>query len=307
MRPALIEQLAVAMTKGGGGTGDVPAGYTYFGQFVDHDLTMDVTDVTLGDNISPAELLQARSPSLDLDSLYGAGPADDESAKFYEADGLHLKVGTTHEDRLGRGEEGPRPAARGEGGREAERRALIPDPRNDENLIVAQTHVAMIRFHNRVVDDSLRPSTVGPAGSSGPAGGDPALPVADPARLPAADRATRPWSTTCSPTAGSWSSRPRPDRRADDAGRVLGRRVPPRAQHDPPGVRLEPEVPGRAGTLDYMFEFSGLGGNLGGEVRLLSNWLADWRRLYDFVGGGHPELAPPQRATSTTRSGSTPG
>ena len=32
------------------------------------------------------------------------------------------------------------------------RKALIPDPRNDENLIVAQTHLAMIRFHNRVVD-----------------------------------------------------------------------------------------------------------------------------------------------------------
>ena len=30
--------------------------------------------------------------------------------------------------------------------------ALIPDKRNDENLAVAQTHLAMIRFHNRVVE-----------------------------------------------------------------------------------------------------------------------------------------------------------
>ena len=29
---------------------------------------------------------------------------------------------------------------------------MIPDHRNDENLAVAQTHLAMIRFHNRVVD-----------------------------------------------------------------------------------------------------------------------------------------------------------
>ena len=36
-----------------------------------------------------------RSPSLDLDSLYGAGPQDPESAKFYEADGIHLKMGKT--------------------------------------------------------------------------------------------------------------------------------------------------------------------------------------------------------------------
>ena len=49
----------------------------------------------LGENVSPVELLQARSPSLDLDSLYGAGPHDPESAKFYEADGVHLKMGKT--------------------------------------------------------------------------------------------------------------------------------------------------------------------------------------------------------------------
>ena len=35
---------------------------------------------------------------------------------------------------------------------EAKREAVIPDPRNDENLAVAQTHCAIIRFHNRVVD-----------------------------------------------------------------------------------------------------------------------------------------------------------
>jgi hypothetical protein len=31
--------------------------------------------------------------------------------------------------------------------------ASIPDQRNDENLAVAQTHLAFIRFHNRVVDE----------------------------------------------------------------------------------------------------------------------------------------------------------
>ena len=42
-------------------------------------------------------------------------------------------------------------------GRSAAQRqkAVIPDPRNDENLAVAQTHLAMIRFHNRVVDTQL--------------------------------------------------------------------------------------------------------------------------------------------------------
>ena len=71
--------------------------------------------------------------------------------------------------------------------KKAKRKALIPDPRNDENLIVAQTHLAMIHFHNRVVDRQPTPRPRGPAVQPGPQEGHPALPVADPARLPAAD------------------------------------------------------------------------------------------------------------------------
>ena len=89
------KKIAAAMTAGGGGASQLPAGFTYLGQFVDHDLTFDKTTVMLGEHVSPAQLLQARSPSLDLDSLYGAGPTDPESAKFYEADGIHLKMGKT--------------------------------------------------------------------------------------------------------------------------------------------------------------------------------------------------------------------
>ena len=44
-------------------------------------------------------LLQGRSPTLDLDSLYGAGPLDPVSAEFYEADQTRLKVGKTTQDR----------------------------------------------------------------------------------------------------------------------------------------------------------------------------------------------------------------
>ena len=61
----------------------IPAGFTYLGQFVDHDLTFDRANVMLGENVPPSELLQARWPRLDLDSLYDAGPGDPESAKFY--------------------------------------------------------------------------------------------------------------------------------------------------------------------------------------------------------------------------------
>jgi hypothetical protein len=31
--------------------------------------------------------------------------------------------------------------------------ALAGDPRNDENLIVSQLHLALLRFHNKVLED----------------------------------------------------------------------------------------------------------------------------------------------------------
>ena len=70
------KKIGEAMAEPGGGQSQIPAGFTYLGQFLDHDLTFDKTNVMLGTNVTPAQLLQARSPSLDLDSLYGAGPQD---------------------------------------------------------------------------------------------------------------------------------------------------------------------------------------------------------------------------------------
>src|SRR4051812_45876361 len=93
-RPLRVK-LGEAMAAGGGGESKIPAGFTYLGQFLDHDLTFDKTTAMLGTKITPAQLLQGPSPSLDPDSLYGAGPAEPESAKVYEADGVHLKTGRT--------------------------------------------------------------------------------------------------------------------------------------------------------------------------------------------------------------------
>jgi hypothetical protein len=155
------KKIGAAMAVAGGGQSQVPAGFTYLGQFIDHDLTFDKTSVMLGANVTPAQLLQGRSPSLDLDSLYGAGPNDPGSAKFYEADGIHLKVGkTTGPTKVGFD------LPRGAGNTQAKKRkAIIPDPRNDENLAVAQHHCAMIRFHNR---SSTRSSAACPRRRSSP-------------------------------------------------------------------------------------------------------------------------------------------
>jgi hypothetical protein len=151
----IAKRLAKKMAAGGGtGLEDshVPAGYTYLGQFIAHDLSFDKTCVMFGADVSPARLLQGTSPLLDLDSLYGAGPRDRLSAALYEEDGIHLKSGGTVPGVDGSPKDGF-DLPRGAGSTAAERRtAVIADPRNDDNLAVAQTHLAFIRFHNRVVD-----------------------------------------------------------------------------------------------------------------------------------------------------------
>jgi hypothetical protein len=154
-------ELARAMTTAQGQPDQdgMPAGFTYLGQFVDHDLTLDATAVHLEDDVTVRQLLQGRSPALDLDSLYGLGPHHAFDRRFYEDDGMRLKTGTT-QGVPGDGSIVGQPLAGfdlprvGMGSQRSERRrALIPDPRNDENLAVAQVHCAFIRFHNRVVAD----------------------------------------------------------------------------------------------------------------------------------------------------------
>jgi hypothetical protein len=284
------KKLAVAMTAGGGGTSQIPAGFTYLGQFVDHDLTFDKTEVMLGQNVSAVQLLQGRSPSLDLDSLYGAGPQDPSSARFYKADGVHLKIGKTVAagDPAMNGFDLPR----GEGTtNKAKRKAVIPDFRNDENLAVAQMHLAFIRFHNRIVDS---------------------LPASPTRFAQARELATKHYQ---------WMIRHDYLPRICAAG-VLndvfnnGRKAfePGANPVDVPTMPIEFSVaafrlghsmirraynwnarfPGNQGTLDFLFLFSGTSGGLGGELRLPSNWIADFRRLYDFKGeAGRADLAAP--------------
>jgi hypothetical protein len=119
----------------------LPAGYTYFGQFVDHDITFDPVSSLTRQN-DPDGLVDYRTPRFDLDSLYGRGPSD--QPYLYEPDGVHLALGRVV----------PSPAATV--GHDLQRngngRALIGDPRNDENLIVSQLQATMIKFHNTVLD-----------------------------------------------------------------------------------------------------------------------------------------------------------
>ena len=49
------------------------AGVTFLGQFLDHDMTFDATS-RLGVPTRPERSPNARTPNLDLDSVYGRGP-----------------------------------------------------------------------------------------------------------------------------------------------------------------------------------------------------------------------------------------
>lgn len=286
-------KIAAAMTAGGSGPSDVPSGFTYLGQFIDHDLTSDKTKVILGHDVSPGELLQARSPRLDLDSLYGAGPSHPGSAVFF-TDGRHLKTGRTvsaGDDAAMTGFDLPRTGTGAS--RAAKRRALIPDLRNDENLAVAQTHLAFIRFHNRVLD-SL-PASIPPAQRFRAAR---ELVVKHYQWLIRHDYLPR----ICASVV------------LDDVF-TNGRKVfeVGAAATDVPTMPVEFSVaafrlghsmvrraydwnarfPSGQGTLDLLFAFSGTSGDLGGGLRLPSNWIADFRRLYDFSEAGRADLTVP--------------
>lgn len=121
---------------------DRPAGYTYLGQFIAHEITFDKLQTIPRVEPDPTNV---RSPSIDLDSLYGIG--DEWSKRLYdEKDPALLKVGATGKfTNFVLPNDLPRDDKDG--------RALIGDPRNDENLAVAQMHIAFIKFHNKIVAD----------------------------------------------------------------------------------------------------------------------------------------------------------
>lgn len=121
-----------------GSDSSIPAAYTFLAQFVDHDITLDTTSQLNSAWVQDANALpNMRSASLDMDCVYGFGP--DASPHLYE-NGKRLVVGNDKNALDLRRV----PIADGLG------RALIGDPRNDENLFVSQLQMAFHLFHNKL-------------------------------------------------------------------------------------------------------------------------------------------------------------
>ncbi len=139
---------------------NVPAGFTYLGQFIDHDITLDTS--TLQETlVDPLAVQNFRTPRLDLDSIYGSGP--DVQPYLYQLDDPDLfLIGATNST-PGRGDATVPTQLPNDLPRAQSKLAIIGDSRNDENLIVAQLHLAFLKFHNKVVvgirDGSIKPRT----------------------------------------------------------------------------------------------------------------------------------------------------
>jgi Animal haem peroxidase len=121
----------------------IPALYTYLGQFIDHDLTFDpASSLQMQDD--PDALTDFRTPAFDLDNIYGRGP--DDQPYMYDDSNSFLR-GNTLTGGDPKATDLPRNAAN-------PARALIGDPRNDENSIVSQLQGLFHRFHNRTLADN---------------------------------------------------------------------------------------------------------------------------------------------------------
>jgi len=269
-----------------GGDSDIPAGYTYLGQFIAHEVTFDKTEEPLASTGTETEF---RSPQIDLDSLYGRGPRDPGDRRFYQ-DSARLRVGETirgPEIRKTFFNDLPRAGF----GSEQIGQARIPDPRNDENLAIAQTHLAFIKFHNKVVDAVH-------------------LRGAPPDRL---------FETAKKEVVQHFQwiilKDFLPKLLHKQAAEVLETGVPRFFKPDPEfGLFMPLEFSvaafrfghsmvrnkyewnfiqnsaGRgAATINNLFKFSGFSGDLHGKPRLESDWIIDWRRFYDLTKVGYPD------------------
>jgi hypothetical protein len=143
-----LTKVAEGMGKQTDKAGTASAGMTFFGQFVDHDITLDATSA-LGRRITPSSIPNVRTPALDLDCVYGSGP--EASPHLYGADKSREGGSNTANFLVMGTKKNKFDLARTSNGT-----ALIGDPRNDENAIISQIQANFIALHNILMTEALK-------------------------------------------------------------------------------------------------------------------------------------------------------
>lgn len=123
------------------------AGFTFLGQFLDHDLTFDPTS-SIERQVDPESIENFRTPAFELDSVYGAGRAASPHLYDQKSPGAAKML---------LDDSAPKDLPRN-----SQNTAITGDPRNDENLIVSQLHLAFLKFHNAVVDHVMAQGITNP-------------------------------------------------------------------------------------------------------------------------------------------------
>jgi hypothetical protein len=142
-----LKDLGCAMTDDGSRVSPnrpeilVDVGYTYFGQFVDHDLTKDTSSLETAAKTEPKDLENFQTPQLDLSHLYGDGPEGKLKA-LYQPDGVKFKVGDV----------GPKGRSFDVYIDPISQKPLLADGRSGENVILRQIAAVFARLHNSIAD-----------------------------------------------------------------------------------------------------------------------------------------------------------
>ena len=156
--------------------------YTYFGQFVNHDISAPIGGLLINiGQVPPAGIIGTVDPAgvgkewrsdtatilahfvneqaapLTLASLYGDGPHSPDVAAFYQPGGTRFRlaqVSVAPKTLFTDLEVDPASVHHARAAPDMPRRdglPLIADQRNDGNLIISQLHLAFMRVHNKAV------------------------------------------------------------------------------------------------------------------------------------------------------------